>query len=196
MDIVHARWSKKGGSSEPPRTPPVYGPVLGPLLFNIYINSLANLHLSPGSTAIFYADDILLYRLLVNHHDTAIFQHDVNCISDWITSSGLSINPSKSSLLVISRSRTKPQVLLTINSTPVTIVESAKYLGITITSDLRWNVHISNICKSAKQKLGLIYRNFNQAEQRSLCQLYEALDLPKLDYCSSVWDPPPLSLIS
>ena len=24
--IVHARWSKKGGSSEPPRTPPVYGP--------------------------------------------------------------------------------------------------------------------------------------------------------------------------
>ena len=32
MDIdflVHARWSKKGGLSEPPRTPPVYGPALG-----------------------------------------------------------------------------------------------------------------------------------------------------------------------
>ena len=24
--LVHARWSKKGGSSEPPRIPPVYGP--------------------------------------------------------------------------------------------------------------------------------------------------------------------------
>ena len=77
------------------------GSILGPLLFIIYINSLASLHFSPGSTAIFYTDDILLYQPLVNRHDTAIFQHDVNRISDWIMSSGLSINPSKSSLLVI-----------------------------------------------------------------------------------------------
>ena len=40
--------------------------ILGPLLFIMYINSLAGLHFSPGSTAIFYTEDILLYRPLVH----------------------------------------------------------------------------------------------------------------------------------
>lgn len=90
---------------------------------------------------------------------------------------------------MISRSHVKPQVLLTINGTPVTTVESVNYLGVTIASDLRWNTHISNICKSSKCKLGLIYCNFHQANQQTLCQLCKALVLPKLDYCSRVWDP-------
>ena len=71
------------------------GSILGPLLFTIYINSLADLHFSSGSSVILYADDILLYRPLTNSHDTTIFQEDVDLISNWIVSSGLSINPSK-----------------------------------------------------------------------------------------------------
>ena len=115
------------------------GSILGSLLFIIYINSLADLHFSPGSTAILYADDILLYRPLANFHDISVFQQDVNLISDWIESSGPSINPSKNSLLVISRNCVKPQVSVTINGTPIVPVESVWYLGITISSDLRWN---------------------------------------------------------
>ena len=64
-----------------------------------------------------------------------------------------------------------------------------KYLGVTITSELKWNTHITNTCKSAKQKLGLIYCNFQLADQCALSQLYKALMLPKLDYCSCVLDP-------
>ena len=114
----------------------------------------------------------------------------------WITSSGLSINPTKGSLLIISRSRTKPQLSITINTNLVTVVESVKYLGVTITSmtSMKWNTHDTNTCKSAKQKLGLLYRNFQLADQKTLSQLYKALVLPKLDYCSCVWDPPSITL--
>ena len=73
---------------------------------------------------------------------------------------------------------------ITINTNLVTVVESVKYLGVTITSDLKWNTHITNTCKSAKQRLGLLYRNFQLADQKTLSQLYKALVLPKLDYCS------------
>ena len=64
----------------------------------------------------------------------------------------------------------------------------------TITSDLKWSLHILHSCNSAKRKLGLLYRNFYQADQRTLTHLYKALVLPKLDYCSCVWDPSSSSL--
>ena len=132
---------------------------------------------------------ILLYRPLFSSSHTSAFQKDVDLISSWLAQSGLVINPSKSSLLVICRCRTKPCVSITINSSIVPCVESIKYLGVTISSDLKWNSHILNTCKSAKQKLGLLHRNFRQADCVTLSRLYKALVLPKLDYCSCVWDP-------
>ena len=30
-------------------------------------------------------------------------------------------------------------------------VESIKYLGVTITKDLKWNTHISNVCTKANR---------------------------------------------
>ena len=69
------------------------GSILGPLLFTVYINSLADLDLSPGSSIILYADDILLYRTVSSDNDSALLQHDADTISSWIHASGLAINP-------------------------------------------------------------------------------------------------------
>ena len=38
-------------------------------------------------------------------------------------------------------------------------VESIKYLGVTITNDLKWNTHISNVCTKANRTLGFLRRN-------------------------------------
>ena len=170
------------------------GSILGPLLFIIYINYLANLDLSLGSSIILYADDVLLYRIISSSDDNAFMQQDVDSVSSWIHSSGLAINPSKRSLLIISRKRVKPCVSLLINSILISCVEEAKYLGVTISGNLKWNSHISNTCKSAEQKLGLLYHNFHQVDRNTLSHLYKTLVLPKLDYCSSVWDPHTASL--
>ena len=45
---------------------------------------------------------------------------------------------------------------------------------------------ITNTCKSAKQKLGLLYRNFQRADQKTLSHLYKALVLSRLDYTSYI----------
>ena len=162
------------------------GSILGPLLFIVHINSLGDLDLSPGSSI---TDDILLYRTVSSDNDSALLQHDADTISSLIHASGLAINPSKCSLLIISRKRFKPSVSLRIDSINIPLVDTVKYLGVTISSDLKWNAHIASTCKSTKQKLGLLYRNFHQADKKTLTHLYKSLVLPKLDYCSSVWDP-------
>ena len=45
------------------------GSVLGPLLFLIYINDVARVSLSEGSTLVLYADDMLLYRKIDSTED-------------------------------------------------------------------------------------------------------------------------------
>ena len=45
-------------------------------------------------------------------------------------------------------------------------VESIKYLGVTITSDLRWNTHVSNVCTKANRTLGFLRRNLYSCARR------------------------------
>ena len=68
-------------------------------------------------------------------------------------------------------------------------VETIKYLGVTITSDLRWNTHVSNVCTKANRTLGFLRRNLYSCPQEVKKAAYKGLVRPVLDYGSSVWDP-------
>ena len=52
----------------------------------------------------------------------------------------------------------KIQASYTLEGTVFENVDNIKYmyLGVTITSDLRWNTHISNICTKAYRTLGFL----------------------------------------
>ena len=39
-------------------------------------------------------------------------------------------------------------------------VESIKYLGVTITNDLKWNTHISNVCTKANENSRILEEKF------------------------------------
>ena len=65
-----------------------------------------------------------------------------------------------------------------------------KYLGVTITSDLRWNTHVSNVCTKANRTLGFLRRNLYSCPQEVKEAAYKGLVRPVLDYGSSVWYPP------
>ena len=70
-------------------------------------------------------------------------------------------------------------------------VESIKYLGVTITKDLKWNTHNHNVCTKANRTLGFLRRNLFSCPQdvREAAYMYKGLVRPILKYGSSVWDP-------
>ena len=78
----------------------------------------------------------------------------------------------------------------TLEGTNLEKFESIKYLGVTITSDLRWNTHVSNVCTKANRTLGFLRRNLYSCPQEVKQAAYKGLVRPVLDYGSSVWDPP------
>ena len=66
-------------------------------------------------------------------------------------------------------------------------MESAKYLGCTFTSDLRWNDHVNNICNN--RTIGFLKRNLNIGSTTVKQNAYKALVRPLVEYASPVWDP-------
>ena len=70
------------------------------------------------------------------------------------------------------------------------IVESIKYLELTIQCDLIWSNHIRNICSKARRLLGLLFHQFyHYAKPSTIKTLYPNLIRPNLEYASVVWDP-------
>ena len=78
----------------------------------------------------------------------------------------------------------------TLEGTDLENVESIKYLGVTITSDFRWNTYVRNVCTKANRTLGFLRRNLYSCPQEVKEAAYKGLVRPVLDYGSSVWDPP------
>ena len=132
---------------------------------------------------------LLLYKPIKDDNDVCDLQMDINTIYDWVQQSGLTLNTTKTQLLVISRLRHRPTIHLSVCGASVSESSSVNYLEVTLASDLSWAPHIDLVCQKAKHQAGLIYRQFYYASPACKSQLYRSLVLPTLDYCSSLWDP-------
>ena len=76
-----------------------------------------------------------------------------------------------------------------IHGTSLRTVDEAKYLGVTIQSNLNWKPHINNISKKANSTLGFLRRNLRKTPKNIKEQAYRTYVRPTLEYSSSLWDP-------
>ena len=101
------------------------------------------------------------------------------------------VQPVKCNMMQLTRKRIKKiHASYTLEGTDLENVESIKYLGVTITSVLRWNTHVSNVCTKANRTFRFLRRNLYSWPQGVKEAAYKGLVRPVLDYGSSVWDPP------
>ena len=68
-------------------------------------------------------------------------------------------------------------------------VRSTKYLGITISDDLDWGQHISEISSKATKTLGFLRRTLVFAPRHTKEVAYKTLVRPKLEYAAPIWHP-------
>ena len=136
-------------SSEIPVTSGVpQGSVLGPLLFLLYIT----LHPRNIQSQVF-ADDTAVYLTVRNQNDSRILQNDLNTLQEWERPWDMEFNPSKCQVLHIGRARQLIHSQYTLHGEILESVDSARYLGVSISKDLTWNTHINEIVTKANQTL-------------------------------------------
>ncbi|XP_077516768.1 uncharacterized protein LOC144127746 [Amblyomma americanum] len=81
------------------------------------------------------------------------------------------------------------------NSIPIEIVSTVKYLGVHFSSDLTWNNHIDAIVSKSSKALGFIRRPLHQADPATKRLAYTTLVHSKIEYASLIWNPHQLYLI-
>ena len=71
---------------------------------------------------------------------------------------------------------------------PLRSTDSVKYLGLTLTSHLKFNTHINNVTAKANSILGLLRRNL-KISKAVKTQAYQSFFRPHLEYAPTVWSP-------
>ena len=61
-------------------------------------------------------------------------------------------------------------------------------MEVKITSDLRWDAHITDVCNKANKTLGFLRRNIKITDERLKNAAYKAFVRPVIEYASPVWD--------
>ena len=92
--------------------------------------------------------------------DYAVLQEAITLLEDWLITNHLNFNVSKCKNKIISR-KNSPTLLpkqLYLLGDPRQRVEVYKYLGLLISTNMSWSMHITATCSKAKQILGLPYR--------------------------------------
>ena len=108
-----------------------------------------------------YADDITIYCTGKTTADVkSKLQQCVNNSLSWLHQNKLMINPSKSSSMLTGTKQKIENLTLNlqINNCTIDYVNHFKLLGVTIDSNLTWNIQTTNVCKKISSRIGLIRR--------------------------------------
>lgn len=162
------------------------GSVLGPIFFLVFINDIVND--IPVKIKLF-ADDCILYQEVNTPDDQELLNSALDKLHIWCERWQMCINTTKTVSMTISRKKAPLTFQYSINGRCLSSVNRYKYLGLIITSDLRWNEHVTFIEKKAMKKLGYLKRSLRQSTQEIKILAYKTYIRPLLEYACLVWDP-------
>lgn len=98
----------------------------------------------------------------------------------------LSLNPSKCKAMFFTRSRSPLLYPYKIANTRIETVSTYKYIGVTISKDLNWFPHVSNIISSCNKTLGFLRRHLPNTPPHVKLIVYKYLVRPKLEFASAI----------
>jgi exonuclease III len=168
------------------------GGVLSPTLFNIYLYDLPTNLLDALSSPVWldnkqvnclmYADDLVLLS-----ESKEGLQHSLNRLETYCTKWGLTVNLSKTKVIVFNKGGKTFKNILLYNNTVVEVVRSYSYLGIIFNTSGSFNDAVQTLKDKGLKAL------YSVMQHSSLCQPNVALKLflhmvqPIISYGAEIW---------
>ena len=134
------------------------GSVLGPIMFLIFIKDLPD---NIRSSVCLFANNYVLYRNIYSIQDCLTLQEDLTSLGQCEAGWQMKFNVAKCHFMRVTRHQQHKHILFdySLHNQTLENVQSAKYLGITISYNIDWGQHISEISSKATKTLGFLRRS-------------------------------------
>ena len=162
------------------------GTVLGPALFIVYMNNITDFI---KSTIIkLFADDSKLIASIKNQEDRDNLLQDLKALLTWTDMNSMEFNKLKFQLLQIGPQDDLKQPY---NYNDINIEKSdhVRDLGIYMSQDMTFKYHIADVTTKAQNYASWLLRTFQTRSQEVMLLLLKTYIIPRLEYCSAVWNP-------
>ena len=121
------------------------GSVLGPILYLIYVNEIPSIS-DKFSTCLFADDTTLIFENSDKYDLFNQCDYGVNLFFSWCCANRLSINVSKTNLMLFSNKLNPTDIAdVFMNNIKIDYKSSTRFLGVIIDDKLKFNLHIKEI---------------------------------------------------
>ena len=162
------------------------GSILGPVLFNIFLNNI--FHFTTSSTLYNYADDNTLAH--ADDNIDKVVEHlekDSLALIEWFSCNQMKANPDKFQAIAIGKKSMDKNIVLDLAGNKIKCEKEVKLLGVTIDFELKFNSHISNICKKASRQLNVLKRLGKYLNKLGKLTIYHSFILSNFNFCPLSW---------
>ena len=157
--------------------------MLGPLLFNIYLNDLFYLFLNTDVCN--FADDTSLYACDIKLEDLIHnLEDDTLSAILWFEANYMKLNQGKCHFIT---SGCVEHLRLKVGEERIWESRSEKLLGVTVDKNMDFNVHLSQLCKKASQKVSALSRVARILLFNKRRIILKTFIESQFSYCPLVW---------
>ena len=161
------------------------GCIISPVLFTLYTNDCS--FNDTNIKLIKFADDSTLQGLITTTENT--YREAVQTFTNWCDNHFLLLNVKKTKELIIDFRIKKDHLEpLSIKGEEVEIVNSYKYLGVTIDNKLDWHLHASLVHKKLNQRLFFLRKLYSfRIDNKIMSLFYHSIIESILLFCFCCW---------
>ena len=110
-------------------------------------------------------------------------------VNDWMTASRLRLNPSKTQVMWLGSSQQLDKINIRdvpLLSASVTVVNTARDLGVILDSQLSLDAHVASVCRSSYYQLKQLRPVARSLSVEAAKTLVQAFVSSRLDYCNAI----------
>ena len=160
------------------------GTIFGPIGFVHHLNDMRT-----TCDHVRYVDDCRIWESYAPSFVEISLQTAADEVVQWTTTNNMALNNDKIKEMRICFKKETPHIPpITINNIQIEKVRSTRLLGVTISQDLTWQLHIDDITTRASQRLCfIILLKRDGKERHHLFKIYITIISSVIEYACQVW---------